>query len=167
MRIKRQDTAASAQRRNVQMWFQDHVNAVDPDEQDYIEHSDDLMTLSQKYKTSMQKFCERIAFVQWLFSRRGTKLPDFEKRVRVGSDDKLQWFADSIIICLGLLMLFAPMWWLEWIVDDVTRLAIMTCFIFVFAVGLRAISRAQPFEVLAATAAYAAVLMVFMQTKNQ
>lgn len=76
------------------------------------------------------------------------------------------WFADSIIISLGLAMLFGPMWWLEWVSDDVKRLAIITSFIFIFAVGLRAISRVKPFEVLAATAAYAAVLMVFMQRQG-
>lgn len=166
MRIKQQDTAAVAQRRNVQMWFKDHINAVQLDEQGYIDHSDDLMTFSQRHKSSMQRLCERIAFVRWLFGRKAKGLPDFERRVRIGSDDTLQWLADSIIICLGLTMLFGPMWWLEWVADEVKRLAIITCFIFVFATGLRAISRAQPFEILAATAGYAAVLMVFMQTQK-
>jgi hypothetical protein len=47
--------------------------------------------------------------------------------------------------------------------DDAKRLAIITVFIFFFAAGLCVVGSDRPFEVLAATAAYAAVLMVFMQ----
>ena len=166
MRIKQQDTASTAQRCNVQIWFENHTNAVHPDEQGYIEHLDDLITLSQRHKTSVQKLCERAAFVRWLPWRKAKTLPDFETNVRIGSDDTMHWLADSVTICLGVAMLLGPMWWLEWISSDVKRLTIITCFIVVFAIGLRAISRAQPFEILAATAAYAAVLMVFMQVKN-
>lgn len=163
MRIKQQDTADLSQRRNVRRWFQDHVNAVHSDEQDYIEHVKDLITLSPKPQTSMDRFCARFAFVQWLFWRRATKSPAYESGILICNDETMQWFADSIIICLGLTMLFGPMWWLNWVTDDVDRLAIITCFVFVFAMGLRAISRPKPFEVLAGTAAYAAVLMVFIQ----
>ncbi|KAF2095960.1 hypothetical protein NA57DRAFT_59023 [Rhizodiscina lignyota] len=47
MRIKEQDTATSIQRRNVQRWFADHINAVDEEEQNYIKRVNDLMTLAR------------------------------------------------------------------------------------------------------------------------
>jgi hypothetical protein len=163
MRIKLQDTATTAQRNNIQKWFKHHPNAVLSSEQDYISHTDDLMTMSQMPRSSMHRFCARIPVVQWLFWREPKTTPAFARGVRVGSEGIMRWLADSVTICLGLTVLFAPMWWLQWVYDDVKRLAIITCFVFVFAMGLRAISRATSFEVLATTVAYATVLMVFMQ----
>lgn len=75
----------------------------------------------------------------------------------------MKWFSDTIVIIIGLLMLYGPLWWLNWVADDVKRLAIITSFVAIFALSLRVVSDGRPFEVLAATAAYAAVLMVFMQ----
>lgn len=96
----------------------------------------------------------------------------------------MEAFGDLFIILTGLLMLYGPMWWLDWISKDNYRLAIITSFVTLFAFGLRLISgSANPFEALAATAAqvvpvvivmtrvsnmhsYAAVLMVFMQQQG-
>jgi hypothetical protein len=65
----------------------------------------------------------------------------------------MEVFTDAIVILLGLLMLYGPMWWLNWVSDDTKRLGIITGFVTLFAVGLRIVSAAKPFEVLAATAA--------------
>lgn len=66
----------------------------------------------------------------------------------------MEAFSDSFIILTGLLMLYGPMWWLNWVRNDTYRLAIITTFVGLFAIGLRLISgAAKPFEVLAATAA--------------
>jgi len=163
-RIKKQDDATSAQLKNIQLWFKHHPNAVTPDEQDYIDHTDDLMTMSQRSRSSMHKFCIQIPAVRRLFLREQDTMSTFERGVRLGSEGKVRWFADSIVICLGLAVLYVPMWWLQWVDNDVKKLAIVTCCVFVFAIGMRTLStRSTPFEVLAGTAAYAAVLMVFMQ----
>jgi hypothetical protein len=122
--------------------------------------------MSHRPKTSVYRLCERTPFIQWLFSKRGKTLPKFGDGIRMGQEDALRWFADSVIIFLGLVMLYGPMWWLQWVDDDVKRLAIITCFVFVFAMGLRLMSTMRPFEALAATAAYAAVLMVYMQKSS-
>lgn len=67
---------------------------------------------------------------------------------------------------LGLVMLYGPMWWLNYVFDDAKRLAIITVFVFLFTVALSLIGSGRPFETLAAAAAYAAVLMVFMQRQS-
>ena len=88
----------------------------------------------------------------------------FKKKHRKGHVDEastqywslksMEAFSDSLVIIGGLLMLFAPMWWLNWVRDDSKRLAIITSFVSMFAIGLRVVSdAARPFEVLAATAA--------------
>ena len=66
-------------------------------------------------------------------------------------------------------MLVGPLWWLQHLSaqDNMEyRLAVITGFLVLFTILLSILTVARPFEVLAATAAYAAVLMVFMQISN-
>lgn len=67
---------------------------------------------------------------------------------------------------VGLSMLVGPLWWLQYLSAQNSleaRLAVITVFLFVFTVLLSILTMARPFEVLAATAAYGAVLVMFMQ----
>ena len=69
-------------------------------------------------------------------------------------------------------MLIGPLWLLQHFSTDSVqtnlsvRLVIITFFLIGFAVLLTIITVARPFETLAATAAYGAVLMVFMQLNS-
>ena len=70
---------------------------------------------------------------------------------------------------LGLAMLIGPLWWLQHISQHDNpqyRLAVTTGFLVLFTFLLTLLTVAKPFEVLAATAAYGALLMVFMQLAN-
>jgi hypothetical protein len=60
-------------------------------------------------------------------------------------------------------MLLAPLWWLEDVSDSKDRLKIITGFVILFISLMTVATINRPFEVVASTAAYAAVLMVFMQ----
>ena len=63
-------------------------------------------------------------------------------------------------------MLIGPLWWLQRTIHSWSPeglLGVITGFIGLFTFLLGTVTVAQPFEVLAATAAYAAVLMVFLQ----
>lgn len=51
--------------------------------------------------------------------------------------------------------------------NNTKRLGVITAFILLFTSLLASATVAKPFEVLAATAAYSAVLMVFLQIGNQ
>jgi hypothetical protein len=79
------------------------------------------------------------------------------------SDEKFECFTTRSIILAGLIALLAPMWWLEFVSSSNARLGIITGFICVFISIMSVATTNRPFEVVAATAAYAAVLMVFMQ----
>lgn len=79
------------------------------------------------------------------------------------SDEKFESFTTTSIIVIGLVMLLAPMWWLEFTSTSTVRLGIITGFICAFISIMSVATTNRPFEVVAATAAYAAVLMVFMQ----
>jgi di/tricarboxylate transporter len=80
------------------------------------------------------------------------------------STQKFDTLTTICIILVGLVMLLAPMWWLEYVSTSVIRLKIITGFIYVFIAIMSTATVNRPFEVVAAMAAYAAVLMVFMQS---
>ena len=78
----------------------------------------------------------------------------------------LDRFTNTLILVLGLALLFGPTWWLDAVTNDDHRLAIITSFIGFITFVVWAAAGQRPFEILAATAAYAAVLMVFLQSNN-
>lgn len=71
-----------------------------------------------------------------------------------------------VTMVLGVAMLVGPLWWLQQLSSQEnlkSRLAVITGFLIIFTILISILTVARPFEVLAATAAYGAVLMVFMQ----
>lgn len=76
-------------------------------------------------------------------------------------------FVTCVTLAIGLAMLIAPLWLLRYVYaegpDLTKRLGVITAFICGFTGVLSFVAVAKPFEVMAATAAYGAVLMVFMQ----
>ena len=76
-------------------------------------------------------------------------------------------FVTCIIMLVGLGMLIGPLWWLQHLSNYQAnlqiRLGVITAFLILFAILISLLAIVRPFEVLAATAAYGAVLMVFMQ----
>ncbi len=93
---------------------------------------------------------------------------DFEMETTVYNRDSLvHKFVTCLIMLFGLGMLIGPLWWLQHLSAEQpnlrARLEVITGFLIVFTILLSILTVARPFEVLAATAAYGAVLMVFMQ----
>jgi hypothetical protein len=83
------------------------------------------------------------------------------------SDDALANLNTILIVTLGLGMLLGPMWWLEGVSSSKQRLGIITGFLALFMVVMSLATAHRPFEVIAASAAYAAVLVVFMQIDDR
>ena len=79
------------------------------------------------------------------------------------SDRAFERLTTGSIIVAGVTMLLAPLWWLDYVSTSERRLGIITGFLVVFAAVMGISTSNRPFEVVATTAAYAAVLMVFMQ----
>ena len=67
-------------------------------------------------------------------------------------------------------MLVGPLWGLQYVSTAESglhnRLTVITVFIITFTIMISILTVAIPFETLAATAAYGAVLMVYMQLSN-
>jgi hypothetical protein len=165
-----QQSADRSQIDNVNRWLEHYPNAISNNKRNnetkYLQHSNDLMTMSREHKSPIMRLCESSSLLRFLFRSRGKAARKTDQYTEKSSSAMMKWFSDSIVIIIGLLMLFGPLWWLNWVNNDVKRLAIITSFVAIFALSLRIVSEGRPFEVLAATAAYAAVLMVFMQKSS-
>ncbi|CZR67627.1 uncharacterized protein PAC_17526 [Phialocephala subalpina] len=169
--IKKHPTASSQDVQSLQIWHWNHQNrAIDPSEASYLSHPLDLFSVVPKEKTPLRRLLERWKTfrIHWLWKEeKAPELPLYDKEnVNYISDKKIDTFITVLIIVVGMAMLIAPMWVLEYLSKPVAKLGTITAFVVVFLGCVSYASVAKPFEVLAATAAYSAVLMVFLQLNN-
>ncbi|KAI0021779.1 hypothetical protein F4780DRAFT_736560 [Xylariomycetidae sp. FL0641] len=151
---------------SIKNWHYNHYNnAINADELEYLEEKD-LICLVQKEKTPIRQLIDKSHRFRTLSLWRAKKpdVPDYDSNyVAYYSDKRIDGFASLIIILIGLMMLITPIWVLSVLQDPRKKLVVITVFVTVFLVVLSLAMVAKPFEALAATAAYAAVLMVFLQ----
>lgn len=93
---------------------------------------------------------------------------DFERETTIyNREAMLDKLITCVIISTGLCMLIGPLWWLQRLSAHQPKskagLGVITGFLVLFTMSLSILTVAKPFEVLAATAVYGAVLMIFLQ----
>lgn len=161
----------------VRNWLRNlRPTAIDGKECEYIDHDDDLIAVHPKIKSPGRDFLEKVAFgsrlnrrgIPWLrnwFSRKAPKnVVSLNNESTFWPNDQRMERVSSVVISLaGLAMLIGPIWALAYLKPITYRLAVISCFIVVFFVVL-AVTISRLYEALAATAAYSAVLVVFLQT---
>ena len=135
-------------------------------ERKFISHRGDLISINSHTSSPLGRLLEATPLIR--LSRLVRAKPDPESHVissytNYASDEALAMLTTVSIIVLGLCMLLGPMWWLEFVSDSKKRLLIITVFLTIFMGLMSTATVNRPFEVVAASAAYAAVLMVFMQ----
>ncbi|KAM6507368.1 hypothetical protein FSOLCH5_012585 [Fusarium solani] len=79
------------------------------------------------------------------------------------SDSRMDKTASVVIVAVGIVMLITPIWVLQAMDGLRAKLGVITAFVLIFLLVLSFAMASKPFEALGATAAYAAVLMVFTQ----
>jgi hypothetical protein len=140
--------------------------AIRETEMEFISHKHDLISINSEITTPLKRFLEKFRIVRLGRCMRAKVDPSYQsvsKYTHYADDTALTNLSSGSIIFLGLGMLLGPMWWLEVVSDSKIRLAIITGFLTVFTGLMAAATVNQPFQVVASSAAYAAVLMVFMQ----
>lgn len=154
--------------RAVETWLRNR-DAIDDEEAAYIECKDDLIPLHPKNRSWFRKVLEntlllRTACMKKYFCRRPSDYEVIRDYQTVWQDDKMmEGLSSGVIGFVGLIMLIAPLWWLNYVSNPAIQLGIITGFIVLFFVIISIATTARIFETLAAAAAYSAVLMVFMQ----
>jgi hypothetical protein len=165
--MRSRSTASKRQVRSLRKFLDvNYPFAIDRDEQKFSEHTEDLVSILTKPRSPLHHFFEKFRKLRSWSCFQVRKPTPVSPRTSLYSSRGLAAFANVIIVVIGLAMLFGPMWWLNFVQNNEKRLGIITGFTFAFTLVLVGSTIDQPFQVLAGTAAYAAVLMVFLQTTS-
>ncbi|KAI8630363.1 hypothetical protein F5Y19DRAFT_429802 [Xylariaceae sp. FL1651] len=165
--MKKFQTACRRDVRSLRNWHHNHdYAAISPEEQKYLEHESDLFGVVQKDKTPIRRLIDhsRLLRTLSLWRMKNGNIPNDEgDAVSYYSDRRIDTFASSMIVGFGVILLLAPLWILYALESPALKLAVITVFVATFLIILSFAMVTKPFEALGATAAYAAVLMVFLQ----
>ncbi|KAK2058304.1 hypothetical protein LY76DRAFT_545012 [Colletotrichum caudatum] len=150
---------------SIENWFLANPGAIGQSESSFISHKEDLVSIVPKIKSPLRRALERVSGFDLspLFSMRPSG--DFydPELTRYYNDRKIEKFITAIVVTTGFLMLVAPLWILVFVAGELERLGVISAFVALFLALVSTVTVAKPFDTLAATAAYTAVLMVFMQ----
>jgi hypothetical protein len=174
--------------RNVQEWLKWHRVqftdgrmgfAIDPSEADFVHRKDDLIAIHPMTRSWIRNISEWIALHWNLRSPWYRRTPDDIEMIAtsIGDQDITMWSDDelirriedlstAVIAMVGLAMIIAPLWILEFVTKPVLELAIITIFVVVLFILISVATTVRVYELIGAVAAYAALLMVFMQLSS-
>ncbi|KAK5952926.1 hypothetical protein OHC33_006047 [Knufia fluminis] len=171
--LKSKPDATSEATRNVQNWLGSHAGAIDTREAAFIDHRGDLFSIHATFRTPLRRTLEKFgAFETSKWFRKppnsrmeANSLPGYyDPRTTIyHSNKRTEGFVNVLICVAGFTLLVVPLWILFHVSSRQNQLIVITIFIAFFLAIVQSVSVARPFESLAATAAYSAVLMVFMQ----
>ncbi|KAK8106827.1 uncharacterized protein PG998_008840 [Apiospora kogelbergensis] len=158
---------------NLQAWVYNNKGAITDSETEFIKHVDELVAISQPKSTLRHWFELRIVYgtrsCLGLFRRAPphAKMSSRDQEdTYLFSQQSLDAFSGIAIFVAALAMLITPLWILQTLQDLRLKLAVITVFAVVCLAFLTFATLGRPFERLAATAGYLAVLVVFLQVGN-
>ncbi|KAI2471290.1 hypothetical protein F4781DRAFT_131144 [Annulohypoxylon bovei var. microspora] len=167
--LRNMTTAPKRNIQNIETWFACNRGAIAEDETDFIKHPDDLI-LGCGEKSILRIFFEdQVVLRTWaflgLFKKNSPPSMSLRDRNEVYhfNDQAIDAFGSIAVLIIALLMLIAPLWILQALDDIHSKLAVITSFIIICLFFLTLATLGRPFETLAATAGYSAVLVVFLQ----
>ncbi|KAL9076301.1 MAG: hypothetical protein Q9161_001017 [Pseudevernia consocians] len=179
LKIKARPEATEFQIANVKRWLENaNEKVIQREEKQFIHKDGDLIPVVPKIKTPLRRFIDRFETPRLWRLFRETNINqrlhrnsgDFGLETTVyNKESVIDKAVTFVTMVIGVAMLVGPLWWLQHLSTHnnlEARLAVITGFLVFFTLLLSILTVAQPFEVLAATAAYGAVLMVFMQISN-
>jgi hypothetical protein len=170
--------------KEVRTWFENHkvrhpqrvYHAIDPKESAFIHKTEDLIPINPKIRSWFRNVLEKTALLKTVLLRRYLRRRPQDEEIIAGqigdtgvrqtiwhNDRRVEKLSSAVIASVGLGMLVGPLWILEYVDKSAARLGVITGFIILFFFLISVATTARIFEVLAAAAAYSAVLMVFLQ----
>lgn len=155
--LKKYPRAPKRDVKNIKRWHENHDGiAIMVDEQKYLDHDTDLISVVQRDKTPLRRVIDGSLLLRtlsiWKKEKKGVSSYD-EENVTYYSAKRMDAFASGVIIAVGSAMLIAPIWILQALNDPKAKLGVITGFIFAFLLILSLAMVAKPFEALGATAA--------------
>jgi hypothetical protein len=163
-KLKAMQTATPRQTGNIANWFESYGgDAIDPEEQHYKNHQGDLVTMISKPQYPLIALLYRSRFIRRMFKLKLRSDRVDSNSTTYISTRGLEVLAAMLSLTVGLSMTFASIWWLNFVDDTIIRLAIITASGTLMSLITWAAAGNRPFEILAAFAAYMAVLMIYQQ----
>ncbi|ETS82154.1 hypothetical protein PFICI_07156 [Pestalotiopsis fici W106-1] len=157
--LQKYPQASNRDVKNIRNWHENHgFEAIARCEQNYLSLDNDLVSVSHKTKTPLRRVIDgsfRLRTLSfWKDKKREPSLPLYDdKYISYYSDKRIDGFVSGFIVCVGLLMLIAPIWILQSLQTLPMKLAVITIFIVAFLLIMSFAMVAKPFEALGATAA--------------
>jgi hypothetical protein len=163
-KIKAMQTATPRQTGNIDNWFESYgEDAIDPEEQHHRGHQGDLVTMISKPQYPLIALLYRSRIIRRMFKLKLRSDRVDSVSTTYISTRGLEVLAAMLSLTVGLSMTFASIWWLNFVDDTIIRLAIITASGTLMSLITWAAAGNRPFEILAAFAAYMAVLMIYQQ----
>jgi len=163
-KIRKRPRAESRQVDYAENWLK--RGAITASETRFVKHKSDLISINERVRPPLGRWLEACRSLHTWRIFKAKFVEDLHVQsdaTSYSSDHAFESFTTLSIIALGLSMLLAPLWWMQNVPNNNDRLGIITGFVILFTLLGTGATINRPFEVVAATAAYAAVLMVFMQ----
>lgn len=138
--------------RSLSNWHLNHLNAIQAAESSYINYTRDLFSVVPNPKSHLRHLFEKSVHSRNM-RRWRVKKEDIESSGHDGThelhlfDEKFDTFTSVITACIGLVMLIAPLWILEFTNSSIASLAWITGFIILFHCLFTYATVAKPFEV--------------------
>ena len=162
--VQSRPTARRRQMRNLENWFATYPHAINSDEERSMLQEGDMFSMVSRLKTPLWLGAERWQWLRSLFRLTGKRKDRVDSIATLYHSNRgFEAFSTALVILCGLASLIGPLWWLNFVTQSTKRLGIITGFVCLFTTLLWSAAGHRPFEILGATAAYAAVLMIFMQ----
>lgn len=142
--------------KNIRNWhFNYDYRAIGNDEQQYLNHDEDLVCLAPRDKTPLRQLIDRSRWLRtlWIWRHRDDDSAENKlSRVSYYSDKRMDQFTSALIVLIGVGMLITPIWVLQLLHSFWEKLVVITVFVSVFLLVLFFAMATKPFEALAATA---------------
>lgn len=171
--MRSRPAAEPRQIKNVKNWlfntankYRDAIAETETKSYTAPKYAADLISISSRTRPPLGQWLESSAKLQLsgLFRENHVEGKHVDATTTTySSNAKFEKLTNRSIILGGLVMLLTPLWLLEYYSGSKVRLGIITTFVVAFMWIMSTATINRPFEVVAASAAYAAVLMVFMQ----
>ncbi|KAF2680339.1 hypothetical protein K458DRAFT_458634 [Lentithecium fluviatile CBS 122367] len=158
--------------KNVRNWLDNNREAIADEEAGFINRHDLICMNSTAQSTARQIFDHWMlrytkGFLRCFAKKRKENVDAMNsKHMFISDDATVDRLATTTSFLVGLSVIVIPLWVLWLLKTTRAKLVAVTIFIMIFLVFLLICTVARPLQVLAATAAYSAVLVVFLQPGN-
>ncbi|KAK6854128.1 hypothetical protein PG995_009221 [Apiospora arundinis] len=150
--------------KNINTWLDNNNGPIETTEVEFLK-AEDLISVTNSRKSWLRLRFEKhvLSATQGFYGLLGER-DGLDKTNTYGKDEPVDSIAAVVIFFVAMAMLIVPLWVLAKTENMDKRLGIITAFIAILLGVITWGTSAKPFEILAATAGYSAVLVVFLQS---